>query len=247
MVYYDETPNTTNRILSMLPSSQNFRSPPPNQSYIHSGFATGRFASLNPWDFRRYQEQQIQNDIQLNQTQVAINRAIYASALAYMGHSPDEYDINQLVPDYAPKYSSYDDYMKQNEQRLEEEKITAAVNSPQKYSTELMEMYNNSVEQERKNLQRYEGKTKEEIYQELDKITLESIEWQQERTRRNFGRRYSKSEFRKYLNTSDSNTNWRTVGSIDDLEVQIPGGITSRYDQQRAKFFSRISEMRMRP
>ena len=250
MMYYDETPTPNNRILSLMPSSfqTNFRSPPFNPIPPHSGFATGRFASLNPWDLKRYQEQEIQNDIRFNEVQRNFNRDLYASALAYMGHSPTEYDMNQIIPDYVPQYSSYDDYMGQREQRIQEDKVRAAVNSPQIYSSDLMEMYNHCVEQERKNLQRYEGKSKEEIYQELDKITLESLEWQQERTRRNFGNRYSKSEFRKYLNSSTSNTSWKTITNIDDLEVQLPSnGITSEYAQKRAKFFNRLNEMRIRP
>ena len=247
MVYYDETPTPNNRILSLMPSSGNFRSPPQNTTPIHSGFATGRFASVNPWDLRRYQDRQIQDDIQYNQTLVNFNRDLYASALAYMGHSPTEYDMNQVIPDYVPQYSSHEDYMNQREQRIQEDKIRAAVNSPQVYSREIMEMYNHYVEEERKNIQRYEGKTKEEIYRELDQITLESLEWQQERTRRNFGNRYSKSEFRKYLNSSTSNTSWKTVSTIDDLEVQLPSGINSDYAQKRAKFFNRLSEMRIRP
>ena len=250
MEYYNETPYQSNRIISMLPSSQdagNMRRPPmpnPLTRPIHSGFSTGRFSSVNPWDLRRYQEQQITDSIRFNEVQTDINRWIYRSALAYTGHSEYEFDVDTLVPGCQNQYSSYDDYVQQSQQRMEQDMVTAAVNSPQVYSNERIQAYDHWVENERENAKRYEGKSKEDIYREMDKITLEAIEYQQERSRRNFGTRYSKADFRRYLNASSGNTTWKTVSTIDDLEVQFPTGVTADYASHRARFFEKLNNRR---
>lgn len=248
MEFYNETPCQNNRIISMLPSSQEAgstrRTPMPNPitSAIHSGF--NRYSSVNPWDLRRYQEQQIQNSIRFNETQTDINRWIYRSALAYTGHNEYEFDVDVLIPECQQQYSSYDDYVQKTQERIEQNKVTVAVNSPQIYSNERIRAFNHWVENERQNTQRYKGKTKEEIYKEMDQIYLESTEYQEERNRRNFSNRYSKADFRRYLNSTQGNTSWTTVNSIDDLEVQIPTGITSDYARHRARFFERLNNNR---
>lgn len=245
MMYYEEEPSSTgNRILSLMPSSSesrgNFR-PPPNP--IHSGFAIGRYASVNPWDLRRYQENTIQSDIEHHKLQVDINRAIYSSALIYTGHDPRDFDIEELIPDYVPEYNSYEDYMQKREEAIEADKVHVAINSPQVYSNEVAELQNHWLEETEKNLRRYEGMSKEDQYRELDKLTYEALEWQHQRQQRDFSNRYSKSAFRKYLNSSNSNTSWKTVTSMDDLEVQLPTGISSNYARLRAKFYQQLKNV----
>lgn len=248
MEFYNETPYQSNRIISMLPSSQDLSRrpmPDPLQSAIHSGFSTGRYSNINPWDLRRYQEQQIRDSVRFNEVQTDINRWIYRSALAYTGHSEYEFDVDTLIPECQQQYSSYDDYEQQTKQRMEQNKVSVAVNSPQVYSNERVQAYNHWVENEQENAKRYEGKSKEDIYREMDQITLEAIEYQQERARRNFANRYSKADFRRYLNSSTGNTTWKTVSTIDDLEVQFPTGVTSDYAKHRARFFERLNNRRV--
>ena len=73
----------------------------------------------------------------------------------------------------------------------------------------------------------------------LQEAYVEQMEWERTRQQRDFSKKYSKSDFRRYLSSPKS------YATMDDLEVQLPDGITGDYSRKRAKFLQRIANVRI--
>lgn len=246
MKYYkeDERSETSDYITSLLPPS-----PIDNrilglnpQTPVSLPFGVGgMYRSMNPWDMKNYQEERIKKQAQQEQTQVDFNRWMARSAMNSLGLNPDDYNLEAIYPSYTPPYSNYDEYLKQQRDARENEKVYVASQSDQIYSNEMIARQNRFVEEEEKNVKRNAGKSKKEQYQLLQDAYVEQMEWERKRQQRDFSRKYSKSDFRRYLYGSDKNYDT----TIDDLEVQLPGGIAGDYARKRAKFLQRIANARI--
>lgn len=246
MKYYnqDVPRDTADHIVSLLPPSpiDNRRMgiiPPSPIPPSAIGGGSNMYATLNPWNMRRYQENQISERTKIEQTQVEINRWICRNAISVLGLNESDYDLEQMYPSYTPPFSNYDEMIQHQKETREYEKIVVASQSNQVYSNELVSMQNKLIEQEQKNLEKYAGKSKTEQYAMLQEAYVEQMEWERTRQQRDFSKKYSKSDFRRYLSSPKS------YATMDDLEVQLPDGITGDYSRKRAKFLQRIANVRI--
>lgn len=207
------------------------------------GYYTNYNTVFNPWEVQRQQDALIKRQNDYIEMQIQIQKELIISSNKALGHYIDEEALDKEFDEYRPKSKSSFEILQEAQKTRSDQAVVDTlyryINSTEQLPT-IADAYSKVfADSEKEMAKRYEGKTLEEQYDELNLIRMDQIDEETKKKNRNFSGAYSSNGYRSLVsNNADPS---RTVfANIDDMEVTLPSSCSNEYQEKRAMFLAKL-------